>query len=161
MLAGVMEAQGPEGGAVKAEYSTCDGISHSTWTYIHQYKQELEWHLILLQAKWNTGSLAFEISTNMDDTSPRSSRAAVSTWLPSYLQAFVSASFVVLIIMVLKASAYIYVVGNTQKNLFMFAEHVFSLDYYNSEPPGGAQNVAERSALPSINITLTCQRFVI
>lgn len=57
MLAWIMEAYGLEGDAVKAEYSTCDGKSHSTWTYIHQYKQELQWNLISLQAKWNTSSL--------------------------------------------------------------------------------------------------------
>lgn len=39
MLAWVREAYGPEGGAVEAENSTCDGKAHSTGTYIQQYKQ--------------------------------------------------------------------------------------------------------------------------
>lgn len=101
---------------------------------------ELQWNLISLQAKWNMSSLASEIVTNIYDTSPRSSGAAASTWLPSYLQAFVSASFLVSNNgLNSKHLTYINVVSNTKNNIFFLQSTFFNLDYYNIQPPGGAQ----------------------
>lgn len=95
----------------------------------------------------------FEIVTNMDDATPPSGGAAVSTWLQSYLQAFLSASFQVSSTgLKSKHLTYINVVRNTKKNFFFFfcrAPFFPVLDYYNSRPPGGAQALPAplRSAL--------------
>lgn len=94
----------------------------------------------------------------MDDTSPHSSGAAVSTWLPIYSQAFFfSASFLVSNNgLNSKHLTYINVVRNTKKNIFLQSTFFYSLDYYNSQPLGGAQMLhtvagptEECSALPS------------